>query len=97
MEVMDGTYAPVGSPVSPREQGLTLLQTVRGRYLSLDYDVPALLMTYVRLLDQLGSMSQRVKTCKVRRCFKPHIASSILMCDRTLKCLASMQDALRRP
>ena len=83
MEVMDGTYAPVGSPVSPREQGLTLLQTVRGRYLSVHYDVPALLMTYVRLLDQLGSMSQQVKTCKVRRCLMFHMTSSIPTCDRT--------------
>ncbi|KAF8337388.1 uncharacterized protein EI90DRAFT_2645264 [Cantharellus anzutake] len=66
MEVMDGTFAPVGSPVTPRGQGLTLLQTVRGRYLSLQFDVPTLLMAYVRLLDQLGSMSQQVKTCKLQ-------------------------------
>ena len=69
-----GTNAPVSSPVQLREQGLTLLQQVRGRYLSINYDVPALLMTYVRLLDQLGVMSKEMKTCKVR------ILSSVERC-----------------
>lgn len=45
--------------------GFSLLQQVRGRYLSTHDDVPALFLSYVRLLDQLGIMSQAMKTCKV--------------------------------
>lgn len=63
---MDGFAAPNSSPMTTRN-GLGLLQQVRGRYLSIHYDVPALLSSYVRLLDQLGVMSADMKTCKVSR------------------------------
>lgn len=58
-------YRPLVNTPASTHQGLTLLQEVRGRYLSIHYDVPALLQSYVRLLDQLGIMTGEMRTCRV--------------------------------
>lgn len=51
--------------VTVRHSGLSMLQEVRGRYLSLTFDVDTLLRSYIQILDQLSVMFLEMKTCKV--------------------------------
>lgn len=61
---MDGFDPRNHSPVTALN-GLSLLQQVRGRYLTIHYDVEGLLSRYVKLLEQLKVTSGQIKTCKV--------------------------------